>query len=206
MKIYPGMLVIVLLGAITVAAQDQARQSQQPQSRSISVDVDVIDFGIDAAQVEAALRDRRQLDRMVADGTARFIARAKVRGRSGESVTTRMGQRVPIRSALSPATAQIQYENTGLTLNVNARAVEGDRIDVKLSVELSAVVRRDNTVEPIFVQRSVSDSVLLKAGEPTVLVSVAQNEGLFPISPRTPGAPERIGENFVVVLTARFVD
>lgn len=203
MKNYLFALAIVLLAGLTVSAQEPTRQPQPP-SRTIVIDVDVIDFGLDPGQVEAAIRDRRQLERMTADGTVRIIARARVRGRSGQNVTTRMGQRVPIR--LTSTSAQVQYENTGLTLNLNSVAVEGDKIDVKLSIELSAVVRRENNPDQLFVQRSVTDSLLLKAGEPTVLVSVAQNEGLFPIPPRTPGAPERIGENFVVVLTARFVD
>jgi len=85
--------------------------------------------------------------------------------------------------------------------------VESDRIAIKLKIELSAVVRNENVLAPTFVQRTVNDFVNVRPGEPVVLVSVIQHEGLLPTSPK-PGSKsgDQAGGNFVIVLTARLLD
>jgi Flp pilus assembly secretin CpaC len=119
-----------------------------------------------------------------------------------------MGQRVPVQaSTTSQGTPQIQYENTGLNVTVDPRLTESDRIEIKLSLDLTAVVRNDNVLTPTFVQRTVSDVVNVRPGEPALLVSVTQYEGLLPSLPRTGSKPgDYGGGNFVIVLTARIVD
>ena len=110
-------------------------------------------------------------------------------------------------STTAQGTPQIQYENTGLNVDVEPRMLEGDRISVQLKIDLTAVVRNDNILTPTFVQRSVNDVVNVRSGDPTLLVSVTQHEGLLPALPRTGSKPgDLAGGNFVIVLTARLVD
>jgi len=199
---------LVLFSAVVTAAQDLKQTSQTP-ARSVVLDIDVLDVNLDQrGEIERTVKDRRSLDRLIAEGKARPIAGIQVRARTGEQASARMGQRVPIQaSTTAQGTPQIQYENTGLNVDVEPRMVDTDRLAIKLKIELTAVVRNENILAPTFVQRTVNDFVHVRPGESVVLVSVTQHEGLLPPSSKSASKPgEQGGGNFVIVLTARLMD
>ena len=208
MKLPLRLLGVLLLSAVVTSAQDPRQNSQSP-ARTVVLDIDVLDVNLDQrAEIERMLKDKRSIDRLIAEGKARPIAGIQVRARTGEQASARMGQRVPMQaSATSQGTSQIQYENTGLNVDVEPRMVDNDRLSIKLKIELTAVVRNDNILAPTFVQRTVNDFVNVRNGEAVVLVSVTQHEGLLPVSSKTASKPgEQAGGNFVIVLTARLLD
>src|SRR4030095_7700545 len=203
MKLCSRVMALVFLLALSAAAAEP-RQSPQAITRTVVIDIDILDVSADQrTEIEKTIRDKRSLDRLIADGKARPIAGIQVRARHGEMASARMGQRVPIQVSTS---AQIQYENTGLNVDVEPRLYDNDRISIKLRIDLTAVVRNDNILTPTFVMRTVNDVVNVRPGEPALLVSVTQHEGLLPALPRTGSKPDLTGGNFVIVVTARLVD
>jgi Flp pilus assembly secretin CpaC len=209
MKLCSKVIALVFLSAFTAAAQEPAQTSQSMALRSVVLDIDVIDVNLDQrGEIEKITKDKRSLDRFIAEGKGRLIAGIQMRARSGEHATARMGQRVPVQvSTTNQSTPQIQYENTGLNVDVEPRIIKEDRAAIKLTIDLTAVVRNANTLTPTFVQRSVNDQVYVRPGEPTLLVSVSQHEGLLTVLPTTGSKPgEQAGGNLVIVLTARLVD
>jgi general secretion pathway protein D len=204
MKLCSRVVALVFLLALSAAAQEP-KPASQAVARTVVIDIDILDVNPDQrGEIEKTIRDKRSVERLITDGKARPIAGIQVRARSGETASARMGQRVPIQTS---TTAQIQYENTGLNVDVEPRLLDGDRISVKLKIDLTAVVRNENSLTPTFVQRNVNDVVNVRQGEPALLVSVTQHEGLLPALPRTSSKPgDLVGGNFVIVLTARVVD
>ena len=204
MKLCSRVMAVVFLLASSATAEEP-RQAPQPVARMVVIEIDILDVNPDQrGDMEKTIRDKRTLDKLITDGKARPIAGIQVRARSGQAASARMGQRVPIQAS---TTAQIQYENTGLNVDVEPKLLEGDKIQVLLKIDLTAVVRNDNILTPTFVQRSVNDVVNVRSGEPTLLVSVTQHEGLLPALPRTGSKPgDLAGGNFVIILTARLVD
>ena len=208
MKLCSKVMALVFLLALTAGAEEP-RQTQQATARTVVLDIDIIDLNPDQrGEFEKIIRDKRSFERLITEGKARPIAGIQLRARSGGQATARMGQRVPVQaSTTSQGTPQIQYENTGLSVTVDPRIIDSDRIEIRLSMDLSAVVRSDNVLTPTFVQRTINDSVNVRPGEPAIVVSVSQSEGLLPSSPRSGSKPgDYGGGNFVIVLTARLVD
>jgi Bacterial type II and III secretion system protein len=207
MKLYLRVIALVFLSAIGAAAQEPAQTSQS--LRSVVLDIDIIDVNPDQrGEIEKIIRDKRSLDRFIAEGKGRLIAGIQLRARSGEHATARMGQRVPVQvSTTNQGTPQTQYENTGLSVDVEPRIVKEDRVAIKLGIDLTAVVRNQNILAPTFVQRTVNDQVYVRPGEPALLVSVSQHEGLLTALPNAGSKPvDQAGGNFVIVLTARLLD
>ena len=208
MKLFLRVLGLLLLSASITAAQEP-KQPSQSAARTVVLDIDVLDVNLDQrGEIEKIVKDKRSLDRLIAESKARPIAGIQVRARTGERASARMGQRVPVQaSTTTQGTPQIQYENTGLNVDVEPRMVDNDRIAIKLNIEITAVAKNENNLAPTFVQRTVSDVVNVRTGEPVVLVSVTQHEGLLPGLPKTTSKPgEQAGGNFVIVLTARLLD
>jgi Bacterial type II and III secretion system protein len=204
MKLHATVVGLMLFAAVTATAQEPNKPTQQ-QSRSMVLDVDIVDVSLgQLPEIEKVIKDKRQFDRLVAEGKLHPIASIQARARAGESASAHIGQRLPIQTSTTP---QIQYENTGLSLDFMPLFFDAERILVKLKIELSAVLRNDNIPAPTFIQRTVSNVVNLKSGEPTLLLSVAQREGLTPpVSQGGGRAGESTGANFVIVLNARLVD
>ena len=208
MKLFLRVLGLLLLSASITAAQEP-KQTSQSAARTVVLDIDVLDVNLDQrGEIEKIVKDKRSLDRLIAESKGRPIAGIQVRARTGERASARMGQHVPVQaSTTTQGTPQIQYENTGLNVDVEPRMVDNDRIAIKLNIEITAVAKNENNLAPTFVQRTVSDVVNLRTGEPVVLVSVTQHEGLLPASPKsTSRQGEQAGGNFVIVLTARLSD
>jgi len=132
------------------------------------IDIDVIDMNPDQyGEIEKVTKDKRSLDRFIAEGKGRSIASIQVRARHGERATARMGQRVPVQvSTAGQNTPQVQYENNGLNVDIGPRMLEGDRVAIKLGIELTAILRNQNSLVSTFVQRTVNNQVNVRAGEP----------------------------------------
>jgi hypothetical protein len=165
-------------------------RAQEPK-QSVIFDVRVIDLDAgDAASVETFVKDKAGLDRLVAEGKARLEASLHLRSRVGEQAQARIGQRVPVQIASfavpgPPSRAneggvaisgapQIQYENTGINLDVVPVRVVGEQIEVRFKLELSSVDSSTSTLTPMFVTRTLSDTMQVRVGEPAVLLGVAQ--------------------------------
>ncbi len=206
MKKYLIAIILSWLAASASYAQDPAL-SDQAIWRTIVIDISVIDFNHDAIEdVERGLKDRARLNKLIAEKKARSVMEIQVRARSKESSSARVGQRVPIQSSTSPqGMPQIQYENTGLNVDVSPVLLSGDQIEIKLRIELSGAMRGAGSLSPVFFQRTFSDNVLVKQGETSVLLSVIQHELLWPSSPAAPNVEGSQG-NFAVLLTARIAD
>ena len=206
MKSFLKALGLVLLAGGVTSAQEP-KQPSQPPARTVMLDIDVLDVNLDQrGEIEKTVKDRRSLDRLIAEGKARPLAGIQIRARTGEPASARMGQRVPIASTNTAGASQLQYENTGLNVDVEPRMTETDRIAIRVKLELTAVVRNES-LAPTFVQRTFNDVANVRPGEPAVLVSVTQHEGLLPAPPKPNSKPaEQAGGNFVIVLTARLLD
>jgi hypothetical protein len=202
MKVFSRTLALMFLLVISAAAQDPRQTSQLPP-RTILLDIDVLDVTTEhRADIERTIKDKRTFDRLVADGKIHLIAGVQIRTRSGEQASSRSGQRVPIQTATTAqSAAQMQYENTGLSVDVSPKLIDTDRISISLKIDLNAVVKNENSLSPAFLQRTISDVVNIRNGETAIIVSVSQQEGLI-----QPNKPKDQAESFVIAMTARLLD
>jgi len=202
MKVFSQTLALLFLFAVSAAAQDQRQTSQLP-ARTILLDIDVLDVTTEQrADIERTIKDKRSFDRLVAEGKVKQIAGVQIRTRTGEQASSRSGQRVPIQAAATPqGAAQMQYENTGLNVDVEARLIDADRVSVRLKIDLSAVVKNENSLAPTFLQRTITDTLNVRNGETVVIVSVSQQEGLMQAN-----RPKDQTASFVIAMTARLLD
>lgn len=202
MKVFSQTLALLFLLAVSAAAQDQ-RQTTRLPARTVLLDIDVLDVNTEQrADLERTIKDKRSFDRMIADGKIKPIAAVQIRTLTGEQATSRTGQRVPIQAATtSQGTAQMQYENTGLTVDVMPRLIDAEKISIVLKIEISAVAKNENSLAPTFLQRTINDVLIMRNGETAVIVSVTQQEGLVQAN-----KPKEQTGSFVIVMTARLLD
>ena len=87
MRLFVRLIGITLFLAGVTVAQEPPRASQPP-ARTMVIDLDVLDVNVDLrGEIERIVRDKRSLDRMIADGKVRPIAGIQVRARSGEQAS-----------------------------------------------------------------------------------------------------------------------
>jgi hypothetical protein len=122
-----------------------ASHAQEPK-QSVIFDASVIDLDPgNTASIEALVKDKAGLDRLIAEGKARIEANLQVRSRVNEQANVRTGQRVPVQigaltipappshpnegSALISGFGmpQIQYQNAGLNLDIAPLKVTGSQ-------------------------------------------------------------------------------
>jgi len=168
-----------------------------------------------AANIETLMKDKTGLDRLIGEGRARIEASLIVRARVNEQAQARIGERIPVQIASVPAlpanpndggqvrqplTAypQIQYENTGLSLEIAPLRLIGDQLEARVKLELSGV-DHGSSLTPSFVTRNLSDIIQVRVGEPTVLLGVAQPGQRAAAAGGT--GPSQ--SSFAVLLTAR---
>ena len=204
----------VVTVAVCLLAFVAMAYGQQPSSRnSIVLDIHVIDVSADRIEgFEDEVKDRAGLDRLISEGKARPVASARMRARSGEPITAHVGQRIPVQTATVPIAAgvskpELQYENTGLSIEAHPRVMAGDQIEVRIKIDLTALDISTGRLMPAFVRRTVTDNVQLRSGEMIVLLGVVQHESLWPGSTQTDATSASSPRgNFVVLLTARLVN
>jgi hypothetical protein len=192
-------------------------RAQEPK-QSVIFDVRVIDLDVgDAASVETFVKDKAGLDRLIGEGKARIEASLHLRTRVGEQAQARIGQRVPVQvasvavpgppprgnegSVVISGPAQIQYENTGINLDVMPTKVMGDQIEARFRLELSSVDSSTSTLTPSFVTRTLSDIIQVRVGEPAVLLGVAQPGQRAAARPTSAAGHSQ--SNFAVLITAQ---
>jgi len=152
--------------------------------------------------IERTIKDKRSFDRLVADGRIKQFAGVQIRTLTGEQASSQSGQRVPIPAATTPqAAGQIQYENTGLNVEVLPKLIDMDRVSVVLKIGLNAVVKNENSLPPTFLQRTINDVVNIRSGETVVVVSLSQRDGL-----EQANRPKDQTARFVIAMTARLLD
>jgi Flp pilus assembly secretin CpaC len=103
---------------------------------------------------------------------------------------------------------QIQYENTGLSVDALPTIVANDQIDVRLKIEMTGLDKSTGNLTPTFIQRNVSDIVRLKQGETALLMGLIQHEALWPSATQSarPQGTDQSRGSFVVLITARLLD
>jgi type II secretory pathway component HofQ len=223
-KAFSFAVALVCLLAASAEAQDPRSTSEQ----TIVLDISVVEVGLNRAEeFEAIGKDRGKLNSLISEGKARPVASLQLRTKSNEQATARVGQRVPITIGMVPAFnvarrpdqgsqpietqgsayPQIQYENTGLNVDVLPRVLSNGQIDTRIKIELSAVDASTGRMTPSFVQRTLTDVVRLRPGETALLLGVMQHELLWPSSGQPTAKPGDTSRgSFIVVMTARLVE
>jgi len=220
-------VVAVVMCLLAASAHAQTQEPKPTTDQTIVIDISVIEVGLSRAEeIEGIGKDKNKLNSLISEGKARPIASIQLRARSNEQATARVGQRVPITTSTFPAIntsrrtdqpgmvevqnsglPQIQYENTGLSVEVLPRVLSNGQLETRVKIELSAVDASTGRMTPTFLQRTLSDVIRARPGEPALLLGVMQHESLWPATgqPNTkPGEGAR--GSFIVLMTARLVD
>jgi len=200
MKIRPSAVpTLILLIASVVVAQTPTVSTQA--RRTLMFNVELLEFNADLArEIERAAQDRARLDRLTAEGRVRPMGEIQVRTRSGEPASVRMGQRIPIQTA----SAQVQYENTGMTLDITPELLPEERVLASMKLDLSTTANGATTT-PYFSTRSFVSKLNLKPNERVVLLSVVQQGSLWPVTPGTPARDAAYG-NYLLLISVRILD
>lgn len=199
-RICSTMIVIVCL--LTSSALAQA---PKPGGHTVVLDVSIIEINRNQlGEMESLAKEKARLDRFIADGKARPVANVQLRSQSGESASLRVGQRMPVQTQ-AQTVGQIQYENTSLSVDARPTLLDNGMIVVRLSIELSGVIKSVNPLAPTSVQRSFNDTVQVRPNEVTLLLGVAQHEILWSTQTDSQAGDQSRG-SFVVLLNARPLD
>ena len=211
-----------------MAASAEAQEPKSTSEQTIVLDISVVEVGLNRAEdFDAIGKDKSKLNSLISEGKARPVASLQLRARSNEQASARVGQRIPIQVGTLPAMnvarktdpsgqpievqgsgyPQINYENTGLNVDVSPRILTNGQIDIKVKIELSAVDASTGRMTPSFVQRTLMDAVRVKPGETALLLGVMQHELLWPATAQTPAKPgDALRGSFIVLMTARIID
>jgi type II secretory pathway component HofQ len=174
-----------------------------PATQSITLDIKVVDIAsATIEEIERIARDKNRLSQMLADGRAKITASTQVVTLSDHTNSLHLGQRVPIQRTGGPA-SQIEYENTGLSLDVRPRLVKDNLVEVQFKLDFSGVV---GETLPAFIQRSISTTVLLKADEPAMVLGFTQNETLWPKGTEADQKSNGQQKNFFLLVSAKMTN
>ena len=219
-RVSAAVLSICLVSSLTIAAQGQQRTEGKVQAFVLEVNiVEVTELQRD--DIEKIEKSVEQLTRLTSEGKAKLVASLRVRTRAGEGFSARIGQRIPIQTgglpayrpadgsgpgaANSPQVAvpQLQYENTGLSVDGNSVAVGDGMLDIKFKLEMSGLDRSTGRLTPTFIQRTLSDVIRMKEGETAIPMGLIQQEP--PWAPPGQGSssanPAKGG--FIILLTTK---
>ena len=200
------LLSIVPIFLLLLASVAVSQTPVGDTTKTLVFNLELLEFSPDLLKdIEKLAQDRSRLDRLTADGKVRPMSDLQIRTRPGEPASIRMGQRVPTQIASSvQGIPQIQYENTGLSVDISPSLAPADRVLASLKVELSFLAK-NGTPNPTFCQRSYSSKVNLKPNEKALLFSIVQQGSLWPSVPNQPASDATYG-NYVLLLTVRVVD
>jgi len=219
-------LFVCCLIAITASAQSPG----QPATRNhgIVLEVTIVETtGAPQSEIDKIEAGRDQINRLIADGKATLTARLQVRTRTGESFSARIGDRVPIQTAMLPvlrptdrpsrdprepfqsqgalaAVPQIVYENTGLIVEGMPTAAADGLLDIRIKIEMTGLNGSTGSLTPSFTQRTFTDVVRMKESETVILMSVNRPPGpKLSIEQIAAGASNPASGGFVVLLTTK---
>ena len=201
-RLFSTVPISMLLIASVAVGQTPAGVAQN-DVKTIVFNLEVLEFSTDLAkEIERLAQDRARIDRLTAEGKMRPVSDIQVRTKPGEPVSMRVGQRIPVQGP-GQGVQQIQYENTGLTLDLTPNLTADGRISASLKLDFSSVARA--AVGPVFSQRSFVTKVNMKPNERVALLSAVQQGSLWLSSSNASAADSAYG-NYVVLLSAKILD
>jgi hypothetical protein len=228
-RIYATLWVVVCLFAVAARAQES---SATPTPKNLVFDIKIVDT--DAATLETMevlAKDRNRLNQMLAEGKAKLVAGTKLYALINERTAMRIGQRVPVQTATFPAfqppagnrpnntasqqalnlpfaapgVPQIQYENSGLSLEFEPRLRRDGTIDLVYKIELTIVSSESGKLKPTFITRNITGVVKIKQNQPPIILEMYQNDFPAQASAATNPANSLRG-NFFILFSAKEVD
>jgi hypothetical protein len=225
-NIYASLWVLVCLVASTAFAQDVNPASAQ---KTIVVDIKIVDMEARTPEaIDELTNDQKRWNQLLSEGKVKLIASSKILTLSGERSMVRIGQRVPVQTHSLPAfrppkndattnqpsqalneTAvgipQIQYENTGLNLEIQPRLRQDSTIDMFFKIEMTGLTTDTGRLTPTFLTRTLSNLIKIKQNQPTMIFEVYQNELLWtPLAQANSNNTQR--GNFFIVLSAKAIE
>jgi Flp pilus assembly secretin CpaC len=223
---------VLLFVPIVAFAQSEAKSPAQTK-QTIVLNISMVEAdGSAAVELERSGRDKKQVDSLIANGRASLIAEVELEAASSRTITTHIGQRVPIQTASVPvavrpegrnpsdrdqrdqtATAafgfgvpQIQYQNTGISVTATPNLMASGKISVALSFALSDFNASLSTLTPVFINRDINSTIVIGDGETIPILSALERGRLAP-SDRQPDRTTPQGAvRFMILLTVRLVD
>jgi hypothetical protein len=228
-RIYASLWIFVCLFAVTARAQDSVSATAQ---KNIVFDLKIVDIeGQTPEAMEAIARDQNRLNQVLSEGKAKLIAGTKVSALLNVKTSMRTGQRVPVQTASLPifqspgnhpansqtpqqgsgapqpagGIPQIQYENTGLSLDFEPRLRPDGSIDLFFRIEMTIVSTETGRLTPTFITRTLTSSIKIKQNQPPIILEMFQNE--FPAqSPAQTSPANALRGNFFILLSAKVVE
>ena len=205
MKIPQSSVPVLLLLVVSVVAAQTPAGSSQARSRILVFKLEILEFNLDLARdIERTAQDSSRLERLTAESKVRPLGEIQVRTRSGEPARVSLGQRVPFNLSQPDRAPQIQYENTGISLDITPDLQEGDRVFASIKLDLTTTAR-GSSANPTFSQRSFVNKVSLKPNERAMLLSVVQQGGLWPGASNSTASDVVYG-NYLLVISVRILD
>ncbi len=143
------------------------------------------------------------LNALLTDSDTRVLQNPKVRATDGQKATLKIGSRIPVATGsynagvstgIASIGVQTQFSYIDVGVNVEMTpTVHFDRdislkMKMEVSTELSPVVI-SGVSEPVISQRAVEQTIQLKAGEPSILAGLLEQDDLKNVS-GTPGLGE----------------
>lgn len=131
------------------------------------------------------------------DGTVNLLANPRIRARNREKAKILIGDKVPVITTTSTATGfvseSVQYVDVGLKLEVEPNIYLQDDVAIKVSLEVSSIVRElrsnNGSLSYQIGTRNVSTVLRLKDGETQVLAGLISDEARAAAS-KIPGLGE----------------
>lgn len=171
---------------------------------------------------------RATLSALATDGLVNVLSSPSVMVLDNQEANINVGQRVPVPTTQQQGTSvddriinSIEYEQTGVTLNVKPRVTPGGLVQMEVEQEVSTVeeaVSTDTLDAPTFSNRTITSSVAVRSNQAVVLGGLIQdmrsdtNSGIpglysLPIVGPLFGERSRRSERteLVVVITPRVV-
>jgi len=118
------------------------------------------------------------------DGSTNLLANPRIRTHNREKALVRIGDRVPVITTTATSTGfvseSVQYVDVGLKLEVEPTIYPNDEVSIKVSLEVSSVVREiistAGTVSYQIGSRNASTVLRLKDGETQILAGLINDD------------------------------
>jgi hypothetical protein len=221
-------VVLSVCFVVSIAGSAECQGQSPTKTQSIVLEINIVETtGAQRNEIEKMETGRDQINRLIAEGKARLVANLQVRTRTSESFTARVGQRVPIQTAMLPslrttpnardarenlpsqgaavAIPQISYENTGVVVEGIAYAAGDGLLDIRLKIEMTSIDHNTGNLTPTFTQRSLADAMRMKESDTAMLMGFTQPAAGLQLSLEqiAQGAKNAASGGFVVLLTTK---
>lgn len=197
---------ITLPQSFTVSAQSSTASSSSSSSSSSSTSTsnltlnDLANFN---ATNYAVTIGTAAANALLTDNDTRILQNPKIRATDGQQAKLKIGQRIPVatgtyNSGVSTGLANIgvqtsfQYLDIGVNIDMTPTVHQDREVTLKMSIEVSSHngdVTISGVTEPIIGQRTISQTIQLKEGEPSILAGILTKQETNGLS-GTPGLSE----------------